>query len=425
MALLKSWRAYTASLGVPRSKTRQPEGMFQPFLRWANGGDRDTTSRLAKLAALLDEWVELGDDRPSPITNVFGTSEFARWYSRSSGYTNVAERRRGRGDENYSKSDFANSEPVVRGTETQAIRTSTEQPYSSWLSTGTGKAQPRGVSSAQQTTMPSCGAVFGPQSALVHLIGKVIHGDCLEIMSLIPDKSGIKGIITSPPYNIRNSTGGGLRNANGGKWPDAELSKGYDGHDDMMDDQEYNTWQRKFLCEAIRIVPDDGVIFYNHKWRVQDLALQGRAEIVDGHSLPVRQIIIWARQGGINCNPQYFLPTYEVIYVIAGKEFKLSAAGRKYHDVWQIPPERDNPHPAPFPLELPRRCIESIDDGIILDPFMGSGTTAIAAMELGRQWIGIEKSYKYCISAMERINAVAGSAVTRVLSLLDVRQLVS
>jgi hypothetical protein len=105
---VETWRAYETTLGVPRSKTRQPASMFQPFLRWANGGKPDTTGRLAKLAAPLDEWVELGDNRPSPITSAPGTSEFARWYARSSGYTNVAERRRGWYDENYSESESAN-----------------------------------------------------------------------------------------------------------------------------------------------------------------------------------------------------------------------------------------------------------------------------------------------------------------------------
>jgi site-specific DNA-methyltransferase (adenine-specific) len=179
--------------------------------------------------------------------------------------------------------------------------------------------------------------------------------------------------------------------------------KGYDEHDDMMDRQDYVAWQRECLAEMIRVLRNDGVIFYNHKWRAQGGKLEDQAEIVNGHALPVRQIIIWKRSGGINTNPGYFLPTYEVIYVIAGPDFKLAAAGYQYNDVWEITQERDNPHPAPFPLELPLRCIESIGDGIILDPFIGSGTTAIAAIEMGRPWVGIEKSQKYCDAARERI----------------------
>jgi hypothetical protein len=108
---VETWRAYETMLGVPRSKTRQPTSMFQPFLRWANGGEPDFTGKLAKLAAPLDEWVEFGEKRPSPITSAPGTSEFAEWLGQSKGYTNVAEGRRGRHDENYSESISANIAP--------------------------------------------------------------------------------------------------------------------------------------------------------------------------------------------------------------------------------------------------------------------------------------------------------------------------
>ncbi|MDE2938933.1 MAG: site-specific DNA-methyltransferase [Chloroflexota bacterium] len=67
---------------------------------------------------------------------------------------------------------------------------------------------------------------------------------------------------------------------------------------------------------------------------------------------------------------------------------------------WQIPPVRNNDHPAPFPPELGRRCIESSpDNGPVLDPFLGSGTTALAAQELRRDSIGIERSGKFCNDA--------------------------
>jgi len=101
------WCAYLASLRVPQSKTRQPASMFQPFLRWAKGGRPDTTGLLSKLAAALDEWLELGEKRPSPITSTPGTSEFAIWLGGHRGYTNVAERRRGPSDEDYSESESA------------------------------------------------------------------------------------------------------------------------------------------------------------------------------------------------------------------------------------------------------------------------------------------------------------------------------
>lgn len=69
----------------------------------------------------------------------------------------------------------------------------------------------------------------------------------------------------------------------------------------------------------MRLLKDDGAIFYNHKWRVQNGLIQDRREIVA--DFPVRQIIIWRRKGGINFNAGYFLPTYEVIYPYCKKRF--------------------------------------------------------------------------------------------------------
>ena len=99
-----------------------------------------------------------------------------------------------------------------------------------------------------------------------------------------------------------------------GKWAGAALQNGYANYDDNMPMDKYNEWQHDCLAEMWRLLKDDGAIFYNHKWRVQAGLLQDRSEIVKG--FPVRQIIIWRREGGINFNPGYFLPTYEVIYLI-------------------------------------------------------------------------------------------------------------
>jgi len=74
--------------------------------------------------------------------------------------------------------------------------------------------------------------------------------------------------------------------------------------------------------------------------------------------------------------------------------------------VWNLPPEREvNGHPCPFPVQIPQRLIASSchPDGVVLDPFMGSGTTLRAAKDLGRNAIGIEIEEKYCEIAAERL----------------------
>jgi modification methylase len=168
--------------------------------------------------------------------------------------------------------------------------------------------------------------------------------------------------------------------------------------------EEYVKWQRECLTEMFRLLKNDGAIFYNHKWRVQDGLLQDRQDIVAG--FPIRQIIIWRRKGGINFNAGYFLPTYEVIYMIAKPDFKLAKGANTYGDVWEFTQELNNLHPAPFPVALIDRIVSSTNAQIILDPFMGSGTTAIAAIQNDRNFIGIELSHEYIEMADERIKLV-------------------
>ena len=231
-------------------------------------------------------------------------------------------------------------------------------------------------------------------------INKIICGDAISVMKEIPNGK-VDLIVTSPPYNLKNSTGNGMKDGRGGKWANAALQNGYSHYDDNMPHEKYAMWQKECLKEMIRIIPEDGAIFYNHKWRVQAGLLQDRQDIVK--DFPVRQIIIWRRKGGLNFNAGYFLPTYEVIYLIAKPKFKLAPKANAYGDIWEFTQEMNNSHPAAFPIKLIDRIISSTNTKIILDPFMGSGTTAISALKYGRKYIGIDISPTYCKMAEDRI----------------------
>ncbi len=240
-----------------------------------------------------------------------------------------------------------------------------------------------------------------PINSIDRFLNKVHCGDAVEIMNQMPPKS-VGLVVTSPPYNLKNSTGNGMKaGTKTGKWKNNPLQNGYELHGDDMPHDEYVKWQRECLHAMMRVLRDDGAIFYNHKPRVQAALLQDRYDILEG--FPVRQCIIWKRSGGINFNTGYFLPTYEVIYLICGKDFKLVEGANQRTDVWEIPQERNPLHPAPFPVELAERCIRSTNAEIVLDPFLGSGSTAIAAEANGRNWIGIEISPEYCKRANDRI----------------------
>jgi site-specific DNA-methyltransferase (adenine-specific) len=232
-------------------------------------------------------------------------------------------------------------------------------------------------------------------------IDQIIVGDVLTTMRHIPNGS-VDLVVTSPPYNLRNSTGGGMKKGKRGMWTNAALADGYADHDDCMPHDEYVKWQRACLTEMLRVIPEHGAIFYNHKWRVQHGLIQDRRDILEG--FPVRQIIIWKRQGGFNFNPGYFLPTYEVIYLLAKPGFRLAPKANSHGDVWDFAQEPDSPHPAPFPVALTDRIISTTNAEIILDPFMGSGTTALSARHNNRHFIGIEKSQCYVDLANRRLD---------------------
>lgn len=242
---------------------------------------------------------------------------------------------------------------------------------------------------------------FDKSITVEEALNNIVHGDCLDVMRSLPDKC-IDLIITSPPYNLLNSTGNGLKlNTKTGKWKNAAIKEGYNQFNDNMPYPEYIAWQKKCVAEMVRIIKDDGAIFYNNKNRVQNGLIQDRGEIV--RDFPLRQIITWKRKGAINFNPGYFLPTTEQIYLICRKPFKLVKGANKFTDVWEIAQEMNNPHPAPFPEELIDRIVQSAAGQIVLDPFCGSGTTAISAMRFGRDFIMIEQSQKYCELAEARI----------------------
>lgn len=231
-------------------------------------------------------------------------------------------------------------------------------------------------------------------------------GDCISVMKGFPEKS-VDYIITSPPYNLGISSGGGFPTKKSGKWNGGELSKGYINYNDAMPVEEYRSWQKEFLREAWRLINDTGAIFYNHKPRIQNGIVELPAEWNPG--LPLRQIIIWKRKGGINFSSAFFLPTHEYILVYAKPDFRLKNKGVSgLGDVWEMSCDLKNPHPAPFPVELPTKILTSVKKGtgVVCDPFCGSSTTGVAAINNDYYFIGIDKEKEYIDMSKNRLNSM-------------------
>lgn len=228
---------------------------------------------------------------------------------------------------------------------------------------------------------------------------KIYQGDVLEVLKTFPDES-INCIITSPPYNKHSA------NRKCGKtdsWQKANIDYGV--FKDDMPEAEYQEWQKKVLRECLRVLKKDGSIFYNHKPRIVNHRVIFPHEWLG--EFIVRQMIIWNRKNSPVLEPIRFMPIVEYIFWITKEQKtpKFNKEAFQYQEIWAIPPRIDKEHPATFPEELVNRCIKATtsEGDLVLDIFAGSGTVAISAIKLNRNWVGIELNPKFVEVANSRI----------------------
>lgn len=241
---------------------------------------------------------------------------------------------------------------------------------------------------------------------------RVIQGDALQVMAGFPDGS-FDMVFTSPPYNLRDPDSD-MRGFHKGSFSQTmSLRNGYAGYGDDMPYEEYVTWQQDVLRECWRLLVDDGAIYYNHKPRVRKDAAgvpRLRTPLELNPDLPLRQIIIWKRSIGMNWSRVYYKPVHEWILLLAKPAFRLrnmSVSG--VGDVWDIPPDFEGDHPAPFPVALPMMALHTTSARAVLDPFCGRGSTGEACVRMGRSFVGIDIAEEYCMMARERIAKAAQS----------------
>jgi len=231
-------------------------------------------------------------------------------------------------------------------------------------------------------------------------INKIIQGDTFDILKKIDDDFIDLGI-TSPPYNKGEKHKGWLvKNVK------------YNIANDNIPEEVYQEQQIQVLNEIFRVTKSGGSFFYNHKIRWTKGKMLHPIEWLQKTKWTIRQEIIWDRMIAANIRGWRFWQIDERIYWLykpvdgnkIGKELKSRHA--LLTSIWRFPPERKNSHPAPFPLLLPTRIIYSILDdkkGIVLDPYVGSGTTCLAAKLLGLNYLGIDVSREYVRDAENRL----------------------
>ncbi len=230
-----------------------------------------------------------------------------------------------------------------------------------------------------------------------------------ETMVDLPSNS-VALMVTSPPYHV-------------GKEYDSDLT--YDEFLDMLN---------RVFTETYRVLEPGGraVINVANLGRRPYLPLSHHVtQMMIDIGFLMRGEIIWqkAKGAGGNCawgswrspsNPTFRDLHEYVLCFSKGRFERVNRPGRATIDrdafmrdtlsIWDIPPEsakRVN-HPAPFPVELPRRLIDlyTFENDLVLDPFMGSGSTGVAARELGRDYVGYEINAEYAAAATERIGKI-------------------
>jgi len=242
---------------------------------------------------------------------------------------------------------------------------------------------------------------------------KIINDNVLTTSEI--KKSSIDFIVTSPPYNVDIK---------------------YNNHDDKLSYEDYLAFSQKWMARCFDWLKDDGRFCLNIPL---DKNKDGQQSVGADLTSIAKQIgfkyhstVVW-NEGNISrrtawgswmsARAPYVIAPVELIVILYKKDWKkLSGSGISditrdefmewTSGIWTFQGESKKKigHPAPFPVELPRRCIKlfSYVDDVVLDPFVGSGTTLVAAALNNRKAVGIDIDIEYCKLAKSRLINEAG-----------------
>lgn len=253
-------------------------------------------------------------------------------------------------------------------------------------------------------------------------VNRIIHGDCITSLAELPENS-VRLCIADPPYY--------------------QVLLGQDWDNSWKSPQEYLEWTAGWIDAAMRVLVPGGLLYcFGQPGKREHVFLHLMSQCASRHTF--HDLIIWDRIVGYNERGDSFTPAYEMILVLrkdgAAPCFDKDAVREKYSrqqidkyakdkrykdpearmahlskgkyatNLWRIPSLKGSSkekagHPSQKPEALVERIIasSSAPGDLVIDPFLGSGTTALVARRLGRDWLGIENSQEYVELAQRRL----------------------
>lgn len=216
----------------------------------------------------------------------------------------------------------------------------------------------------------------------------IYHGDSAEVMDTLPAGS-IDLVVTDPPYVIGAVSAGSLGSKAGG-WQDMMNSAAW-----------FASWYR----QAGNLLRHNGAMWSFCNWRSLPVVMRAATDA----GLPLTSMMVWDKEWIGPGGSQGLRPAYEMCGLFAKPDFAIPNRG--VPDVWRHKTggHKPNGHPAEKPVDLMRRIVNTSGNvtpaaGLVLDPFMGSGTTVVAAQIEGVRAIGIEAEEKWCELAAKRLS---------------------
>lgn len=253
-------------------------------------------------------------------------------------------------------------------------------------------------------------------------LNHIYKGDCVALIKKLKPES-IDMVFADPPYNLSGKSFALKGNMTGGDW--TKVNEKWD----VYSGEDYQQFSDDWISASVESLKKSGSIYICCSQHNIEAVLQSLRKA----KCKVNNIIVWQKPNPMpNVTKRLFTHSVEfIVWAIKGKGWTFNASelrainpdkqrdgsDKMMRDVWVFPvvqgPERIRDlsgralHPTQKPLELVRRTIvASTHPGeLVLDPFMGSGTTAVAAMQERRDWLGFEMDPTYIKAARKRIKA--------------------